>query len=75
MPLRAGESSAPCLMVGWARILNMEVTGRAPPGAPVCELVNGGRDAPAPEREGEELTLASGLLKRPLGKAYGRGFD
>lgn len=60
-------------------MLNMDVTpGRAPPGAPVCELIKGGREAPpAAEREGEgdEPKVASALLKKPFGKACDKDFD
>lgn len=42
VPLRPGDSTPPWRIVGWARMLNMDVTpGRAPPGAPVCELIKG----------------------------------
>jgi len=62
-------------MVGCASILNMEVMGRAPPGAPVCELIKGGREEPTPPREGEDPTLVSALVKNPLGNACERNFD
>src|ERR1700743_1325492 len=51
LPLRfEGESSPPkCLIVGWALMLNIEVTGRVLiSGAPVRELSKGGRGVPGP---------------------------